>query len=97
MARIWMGQSAGEDVRKDLRENVNQVCAFVEELGMRWRKVRNDIVGNVTPFYDVLPRELVDMLDDAADVVTCEEGDCLAPVHEDWDFCEKHGRRTIVA
>lgn len=39
-------------------------------------------------------RDLVEMLDDAGDILVCEHEDCLKPVHGDWDFCESHGEES---
>ena len=98
MSKIWSGPAAGADARKDLMDEVGDLCAFVNELGTRWEAIRNQTFGSVplkcvdTPYYAVLPRELVEMLDDAGDILVCEDEGCLKPVHLDWDFCEDHGK-----
>lgn len=96
MAKIWNGPPAGDDARKDLFDSATDLCNFVGLLGMRWAAIRNLIPdeGNGHRIYELLSRDLVEMLDDAGDILVCEHEDCLKPVHGDWDFCESHGEES---
>ena len=82
------------DDADDLLSNVKDFVRFHKKLGEAWTKARDSVVvkTGIAKHYEMLPAELVDLLDELGGVVRCEEEGCRKPCHGDWDFCEQHGK-----
>lgn len=80
------------DDADDLLANVTEFVRCHKKLGEVWVKHRGDFYFELE-LYERMPNELVDMLDEMSGVVRCEEADCRALCHGDWDFCKEHGER----
>ena len=83
------------DDADDLLGTVTDFVKFHKKLGEAWARLRDKPARSTWTdrLYETTPTELVDLLDELGGVVRCEEEGCRKPCHEDWDFCEEHGKR----
>lgn len=81
----------GEDDRKDALRLMLETHSFIHLLGCEWREKRDKILLALADSrIDYL--RIIRMLDETADILTCEHKNCLNLPHGDWDFCFYHGR-----
>jgi hypothetical protein len=77
---------------EELLEQVTEFVDFHKKLGKIWTVERDKWASEFrVRYYDLLPGELVDMLDEIAGVHRCETAECRRPCYLDWDFCAEHG------
>lgn len=78
---LWM---LSDDV-KDTVADVRHMGNFLLQMGKEWKK-------NRAQYYKTMPETFLRMLDELADVMVCEHGECRELVHPGWDFCKVHGK-----
>lgn len=107
MRKEFKSRSVGQDDLDDIITSFEVFKECLGRMGVLWRDVREQIhpaqTGDAKQQYklnrlwELLPAELVCLLDDVSDVLICDEDGCLEQAHTDdedqWDFCKKHGEQ----
>ena len=82
------GYSVLPDEREDIQQGLQNTFEFLNRLASIWK-------DNRVNYFLVLPVDMVDLLDEASGICTCEENDCREICYADWDYCFNHGQGVV--